>query len=205
MSGTSPRLPRQTSRIAWVAAGLGTILILFLIENLWIDARLRHRSHRIPSFIPEAQSAIWFLAFAAIAIGLVLLIACLILLLRDSGVSLATKAGTGAMVLLVLLLGTEWTMVTNGQQGMLRLNAPKKARKIVVTWQASSSPVVGYNVYRKGVEGFGYLKLNSTPIQGLTYTDSTAENGVNYSYVARAVDSHGVESANSNVSLVAVP
>jgi hypothetical protein len=194
------------SKTAWTAATIASLLFLFLIENLWVDARLRHRSHRIPSFIPSAQSAAWFAVFVIGAIAIVLLLVCLVLVWKDRNAPLWIKASLGAFVVLVLLLGVEWTRVTNGQAGFRQLLFPKKTHKIVLTWQASSSAqVAGYNVYRKTSEQLGYLKLNAIPLKGLTYTDETVESGVTYLYITRSVDSHGDESTNSNVFTVYVP
>jgi len=47
-------------------------------------------------------------------------------------------------------------------------------------------------------------KANSTPISGLTFMDTVAASG-RWFYVARAVDSDGVESANSNELAVILP
>ena len=57
----------------------------------------------------------------------------------------------------------------------------------------------------KKVRDGEFLKLNSKPIQGLTYTDESVESGVTYFYVTRSVDAHGAESANSNLFTVTVP
>jgi hypothetical protein len=195
----------RTPKIAWIAGVLASALILFLIQNIWIDPWARHRSHRIPSFVPEAQSGMWFLVFAAGGVILVLLIVCLILLIRERNVALGTKLATAVAVVLVLVLGTEWFRVTNGQPGLLHLLASSKQHKIVLTWQASSSQVAGYNVYRKKGPDGEFLKLNPKPIQGLTYTDESVESGVTYFYVTRSVDAHGAESANSNLFTVTVP
>lgn len=195
----------RTPKIAWFAGALASVLILFMIQNIWIDPWARHRSHRIPSLVPEAQSGTWFLVFAAGGVILVLLIVCLILLVRDRNVALGTRLATAVAVVLVLVLGTEWFRVTNGQPGLLHLLASSKRHKIVLTWQASSSQVAGYNVYRKKGPDGEFLKLNSKPIQGLTYTDESVESGVTYFYVTRSVGAHGAESANSNLFTVTVP
>lgn len=200
--GASTRL----SKLAWLAAGIASVVLLFLIENLWVDARLRHRSHRIPSFIPGAQSAAWFIVFVIGAIAIVLLIVCLVLLLKDRNSPSWIKSVTAVMVALVMLLGVEWTRVTNGQPGLRHLLFPKKRHKVVLTWQASPSPyVVAYNVYRKGSADLGYLRLNPAPVKGLTYTDENAIGGETYLYVARSVDAHGDESIDSNVFSVSIP
>lgn len=195
----------RTPKIAWFAGALASALILFMIQNIWIDPWARHRSHRIPTLVPEAQSGTWFLVFAAGGVILVLLLVCLILLARDRNVALGTKLATAIAVVLVLVLGTEWFRVTNGQPGLLHLLASSKGHKIVLTWQASSSQIAGYNVYRKKGPDGEFMKLNSKPIQGLSYTDDSVEGGVTYFYVTRSVDAHGGESANSNLFTVTVP
>ena len=63
-------------------------------------------------------------------------------------------------------------------------------RNVILTWVASvSTGVVGYNVYRSAspTGPFGSPLNGTTPVNGLTYTDSTAEIGQTYSYVATAV------------------
>jgi hypothetical protein len=195
----------RTPKIAWFAGAMASALILFMIQNIWIDPWARHRSHRIPSLVPEPQSGTWFLVFAAGGVILVLLLVCLILLARDRNVALGTKLATAIAVVLVLVLGTEWFRVTNGQPGLLHLLASSKRHKIVLTWQASSSQITGYNVYRKKGPDGEFMKLNSKLIQGLSYTDDSVEGGVTYFYVTRSVDAHGGESANSNLFTVTVP
>lgn len=43
-----------------------------------------------------------------------------------------------------------------------------------LSWVASTTPGVTYNVYRTAVSGSGYVKMNATPISTLTFTDTTA-------------------------------
>lgn len=43
-----------------------------------------------------------------------------------------------------------------------------------LSWVASTTPNVTYNVYRTAVSGSGYVKLNTAPITVLTFTDTTA-------------------------------
>jgi hypothetical protein len=205
MSRSSLRRPGRKPKVAWVAAALASMLILLTVENIWIDPWTRHKSHRIPSLVPEAQSGTWFLAFTVIATGLMLLILCLILLLRDRGAPLWTKLGVGIAVVLVLLLSGDWFRVTNGQPELVRLLTRNRTHKIVLTWQASGSPVVGYNIYRKTIPGAYFVRLNASTVHGLTYTDDAVDSGVIYYYAARAVDAKGGESVDSNISSVTVP
>jgi fibronectin type 3 domain-containing protein len=80
------------------------------------------------------------------------------------------------------------------------------AHSVDLTWTASTSTVSGYNVYRREQSQTSYTsKLNSSLVAGTTYTDSTVEAGKAYFYVARAVDSNGVESVNSNEAQAVVP
>ncbi|MGH9445790.1 MAG: choice-of-anchor D domain-containing protein [Terriglobia bacterium] len=77
---------------------------------------------------------------------------------------------------------------------------------VTLTWASSTSPgVTSYNAYRGTTSGGPYAKLNSSPIASTTYTDSAVEAGQTYYYVTTAVNSQGVESADSNQATVVVP
>ena len=76
---------------------------------------------------------------------------------------------------------------------------------VALTWNASTSTVSGYNVYRSTVSGSGYTKINSSLVALLTYTDSTVQSGTTYFYVTTAVDSSGNESVHSNEVSAAIP
>ena len=73
---------------------------------------------------------------------------------------------------------------------------------VALSWNPSSSPVVGYLVYRDG--GTGLTPL-STILPGLTYTDSTVISGATFRYVVAAVDSAGAESPFSNEVTAVIP
>jgi hypothetical protein len=198
-----PSGPR--SKVVWVAGGISSVLLFFMVENIWIDPRLRHRTHRIPSFVPEAQSGTWYLAFVIGAIALLFLIVCVALLIKDRETPIWMKLGSGIAVILVLLLSVEWFRVTNGQPGLLRLLSAGRTHTVTLTWQASSSPVAGYNVYRTRTSGTYYVKINAALVRGLSYTDNSVDSGATYYYVTRAVDAHGGESPNSNEFRATVP
>jgi fibronectin type 3 domain-containing protein len=77
---------------------------------------------------------------------------------------------------------------------------------VALSWTASTSTVVGYYVYRSTTSGTGYAKLNaSSAATGLTYTDTTVQNGTTYYYVTTAVDSSGTESLYSNEAQAPIP
>lgn len=76
---------------------------------------------------------------------------------------------------------------------------------VTLSWTASTSTGVTYNMYISVVSGGPYTKINSGPISGLTYQDLKAISGNTYYYVATAVDSTGNESVNSNEVKVIIP
>jgi hypothetical protein len=197
----SPRLRRQRPRMTSIAWGLATVLFCFTAENLWIDPWLRQKSPRIPSLVPQALSGAWFLSLAVGGIALLLLVVCQILLTRDRNLAAWTKVGTGIAVLGVLLLSVQWFRITN-KRPALRL---RSSHTVLLTWKASSSQVAGYNVYRSTTPAANYVRINSSPVQGLTFTDDTVESGSTYYYVTRAVDRRGQESNNSNEARATIP
>jgi len=76
---------------------------------------------------------------------------------------------------------------------------------VALAWNASTSTVSGYNVYRSTVSGSGYVKINSSLVTVLNYTDSTVQSGTTYFYVTTAVDSTGKESVYSNEVSAPIP
>ncbi|PIU62868.1 MAG: hypothetical protein COS85_17315 [Armatimonadetes bacterium CG07_land_8_20_14_0_80_59_28] len=60
--------------------------------------------------------------------------------------------------------------------------------------ETGCSGVAGYNVYRRRNGSSGYVKVNTTPVTGVTHTDTLA-NGVAYDYAVAAVDTFGREGA----------
>jgi Putative Ig domain len=77
---------------------------------------------------------------------------------------------------------------------------------VLLNWTASpSAGVTGYNVYRSTVNGSGYAKINSSPLSGLTCTDSTVVASQTYYYVTTAVDNSGDESGYSDVLQMVIP
>src|SRR6266446_3309515 len=76
---------------------------------------------------------------------------------------------------------------------------------VALTWNASTSTVSGYNVYRSTVGGTQYAKVNSSLVGGLAFTDTTVLGGTIYYYVMTAVDASGNESAFSNEAQAIIP
>jgi hypothetical protein len=205
MRGGWLRLSGQDKKVTWIAWSLTSVLFLFTVENIWIDPWLRNKSHWVPSLVPGALSGAWFLTFAIGGIALTLIIVCQVFLIRDHRIPVWKKIGTGIATLVILLLSVQWFYVTNGRPGLLQLHALGKTHKVILTWGASKSQVAGYNVYRSTTPGGNYLRINSSLVQGLTYTDNTVESGVTYHYVTRAADALGNESANSPEFSITIP
>jgi hypothetical protein len=76
---------------------------------------------------------------------------------------------------------------------------------VVLTWGASPTQGVTYNVFRgTSSGGEGTTPVNPSAITSLTYTDTGVTPGVNYYYYVEAVDSGG-SSAPSNEAVADVP
>ena len=84
---------------------------------------------------------------------------------------------------------------------------PLVTHTVALSWNASTSTVSGYNVYRSTLSGAQYAKLNSLLVAGLAFTDTTvvSGSGITYYYVTTAVDSSGGESIPSNEVPAKVP
>jgi len=76
---------------------------------------------------------------------------------------------------------------------------------VALSWDPSSSQVMGYNVYRRVASSGSYAKLNSSVNPTTSYTDSSVESGLTYDYVTTAVDASGTESGYSNEAQAIVP
>ena len=76
---------------------------------------------------------------------------------------------------------------------------------VTLTWDASTSTVAGYNIYRADQAGGPYTKINTILETGTIYTDSSVASGRSYYYIVTAIDSAGAESLPSNEAVSAVP
>src|ERR1700733_11957856 len=74
-----------------------------------------------------------------------------------------------------------------------------------LNWVASTSTVLGYNVYRSTSSGGPYTKVNSAPTSGTRYTDSGVQAGRTYYYVTTSVDVWGKESEYSGEVAATIP
>ncbi len=76
---------------------------------------------------------------------------------------------------------------------------------VSLSWNASTSQVIGYNIYRGASSGGPYTKLNSSLISGLSFTDNNVQSGSTYFYAATSVDSGNTESLYSNLATAVIP
>ncbi len=85
--------------------------------------------------------------------------------------------------------------------------SPTAQHTVNLNWNPSTSAnITGYNVYRGSTSGGPYSKINSGGLVASTlYTDASVASGQTYYYVVTAVDSSGVESADSNQTQAVVP
>ncbi|MGA8035654.1 MAG: choice-of-anchor D domain-containing protein [Candidatus Acidiferrales bacterium] len=79
------------------------------------------------------------------------------------------------------------------------------SHSVALKWDASSSSVVGYYVYRGSKPSGPYSKLNTSPNSSTAYSDSSVTDGQVYYYVVTAVNSSNVESSDSNQVSVTIP
>jgi len=74
-----------------------------------------------------------------------------------------------------------------------------------LSWDPSTSQVVGYNVYRGAQSGGPFTMINTQLDPNTAYTDSTVADGQTYYYVTTAVNSGGQESSYSNLTEAVIP
>jgi len=79
------------------------------------------------------------------------------------------------------------------------------SHSVALNWTASTSSVIGYNVYRSSLTSGPFVKVNSSLASATNYTDATVQAGQTYFYVVTSVNSQQVESSFSNQVSVAVP
>jgi glycosidase/fibronectin type 3 domain-containing protein len=68
---------------------------------------------------------------------------------------------------------------------------------VSLAWDAVSDSA-GYNVYRSPLSGGGWVKVNTSPLSGTSFTDNGLQNAKTYYYVVTSLDGAGNESEHSN-------
>jgi Abnormal spindle-like microcephaly-assoc'd, ASPM-SPD-2-Hydin len=82
---------------------------------------------------------------------------------------------------------------------------PAPQHSVSLSWTASTSTGVGYNMYRGTQTGGPYVAVTGSPDASATYTDNSVQAGQTYYYVVTAVDGSGNESVYSNQAQAVVP
>jgi len=190
-----------TLSLTWL---LAAILFAVTIENIWLDPWLKSLFPDFPSLAPQPPSALWILTFGAIGIVCVVLMVGQVLLMRRAGVTRKSKIVAGISVLLALLLSVTWFLVTSGITAAPRLLMLRPAPAVKLTWIASTTPGVTYNVYRVTESSGKTEKLNTAPISELSFTDQHPVDGEKYTYYVTAV-AGTTESAHSNSAKAVIP
>jgi Transmembrane protein 131-like N-terminal/Abnormal spindle-like microcephaly-assoc'd, ASPM-SPD-2-Hydin len=83
--------------------------------------------------------------------------------------------------------------------------APATSHVVKLTWNASPSAVLGYEVYRSTTAGGPFTRLTLGLVSALDFSDQSVQPGRQYFYVVTAINATGAESAYSNEVSVSVP
>jgi hypothetical protein len=94
---------------------------------------------------------------------------------------------------------------STASQSLTGVGSQSQSHNVGLTWDASTSDVVGYNIYRGNVSGGPYNKINGNVDPNTSYSDGTVLGGYTYFYVTTAVDSTGQESVYSNEVKAIIP
>jgi hypothetical protein len=208
------RLRRPESTILLAAWGLAAAVILFATENIWADHLVRSRWHRLPSLVPTEGSTGWVVAFGLMGTSCAILLVCQVFVLRDRSLVAVKKWSTVCVSAFALVLFAVWFWETGIGSSAA---SPQKQHTVTLTWNASTSRVDGYNVYRSESPGAPFVKINhdlvrecspvkinDKSVQQCTFIDRHVKSGVKYYYTVRAVDGR-TESIGSNEVEVNVP
>jgi len=98
---------------------------------------------------------------------------------------------------------------SNARNSMLQIplsgtGTTASSHSVMLSWNPSSSAVIGYLVYRSSVSGGPYVKLTSSIDPVPSFTDTGLASG-SYFYVVTSVSANDVESGFSNEVEVIVP
>jgi hypothetical protein len=132
-----------------------------------------------------------------------------------SGITFPATVRAGTSIPFTVTFAPQTSGTANGQISFLNdaSNSPAvvtlagdgtQPHSVSLSWNASTSSVIGYNVYR-AQSGGQYMRLNQSLITGLTFSDIAVQSGTTYHYAATSVDSTNVESGYSNITTATIP
>lgn len=114
-----------------------------------------------------------------------------------------SAAGTVNATLAVAATGLATLDVSLAGTGVVAASSPTP-HQATLAWNASTSVVDGYNVYRGSTSGGPYTRINASTLTALTFDDLNVVAGQTYYYVVTATAA-GVESSYSNEVLAVIP
>jgi Abnormal spindle-like microcephaly-assoc'd, ASPM-SPD-2-Hydin len=79
------------------------------------------------------------------------------------------------------------------------------SHSVALTWDPSTSDVIGYYVYRAALGSGSYARLNAAPLVQLQFSDDNVQSGQTYSYVVTSVDADSTESVYSDGVTADIP
>jgi fibronectin type 3 domain-containing protein len=91
-----------------------------------------------------------------------------------------------------------------GNVALSGTGAQTAQHSVSLTWNASTSSVQGYYIYRGTISGGPYTRLSALEA-GPSYVDSTVASGQTYYYAVTAVDAANTESVYSNQATAVIP
>jgi len=200
------RLRQPGSVILAVVLALAAVLILFAVENIWLDSLLRSRWHRLPSLVPEEGSTGWLIAFGVMGLSSELLLVCQIFLIMDRSLVSVKKWGTACLSVCALALFVLWFRVTGMGDSLRTVHSEQTGHSVTLNWKASTSVVDGYHVYRSD-SGGEFQDISSKvkdPWPDTKFVDTDVRSGGHYCYFVKAV-AHKAESAGSSKVEVTIP
>lgn len=197
------RLKRPGSAILVVASVLAAGLILFASENLWLDRLVRSRWHRLPSFVPEEGSTSWMVVFGLMGLSSALLLVCQVFVIKDRELTRDKKWGSVFLSICALVLFGLWFRST-GMSASSAVPSARSPHKVTLKWNASTSAVDGYHVYRSDAGGEFRIISGTNPWPYTSFVDSDVRSGGHYRYQVTAIAGKK-ESVASNEVEVTVP
>jgi ASPM-SPD-2-Hydin domain-containing protein len=102
------------------------------------------------------------------------------------------------------------TLISNANNASITIPLSASAVQAVahsaaLSWNASTSSVNGYFIYRAAAPGGPFAKLTSALDPSTSFVDSSVLSGQTYYYVVTAVDSNNTESVSSNEASALIP
>jgi len=118
-----------------------------------------------------------------------------------------SRVWVSAAALVALIFATSCGSPAGSNAGNPGGTGPAQVQhQVILSWTASpSTDVVGYYVYRGSTVDGPFRKLNSSPVDAITYNDRAVVAGMTYYYVVTAVNGNGAESSYSNEASATVP